>query len=82
MNVVSKVKTFNKTFIENVISTQGNRINKELQNISLSMNKKKSQFMLAMSSQRRKASRVSEEEKQRRGEKLKANIGNRIVDET
>ena len=81
LNIVSRVKTFSRRHIEKIIDTQGNRINKTLRKISLAMNRKKNQFMVAMSSQRRKASRVSPEERMERMEKLKSNIDGTIVEE-
>ena len=82
LNVISRVKSFSKTFMEKLLNTQGNRINKTLQKISLAMNKKRNQFMCAMSSQRRKASRLSAIERSHRSERLKTNIGGTPVEES
>ena len=82
MNVISRIRSFSRKHIERIINTQGNRINNTLRKISLAMNKKKNQFLCAMTSQRRKASRLSPEERNIREEKLQTNIGGTIVDES
>ena len=82
MNVISRVMSYSAAFMQSVLNTQGNQICRVLQKISLAMNKKKNQFMCAMSSQRRKASRISADEREKRRQKLKTNIDGTLVEET
>ena len=60
LNIISRMKNFNRKNIERTLSRQGNEINNTLRRISLCMNKKKSQFLCVSTSQRRKASQQIE----------------------
>ena len=79
LNVVGRIMSFNRRFIEKNISNQGNRILSTLRKTGLSLNKKKSQFMCIMNSQRRKASALTDEERMERMKKLSIQVGNSTV---
>ena len=75
MNTITTSSGFNKSEIETKVTEQGLKIDNLLKLLSLSMNKKKSQFTAIMNYQRRRPSRATTEEREMRGSKMEVIIG-------
>ena len=82
LNVLTDYTSFNKDEISRKVSMQGTLIERTLQHLALAMNTSKTQLMLCMNNQRRKASRLSVEKRAERKQKLQITIGEQRVEET
>ena len=81
LSALHRIVGFVRETIEKMVSSQGNKVNSELKKLHMNMNTKKTQFTAVMSSQRRQASRVDENERRLRKEELKITIGENTITE-
>ena len=70
---------YNREKLEERIKVQGEKIEATLQKLLLLMNTDKTQFIVCTNSQCRKASRLSNEERRKRNEKIETQIGGETV---
>ena len=82
LNAVMSHSRFDKEYISNKVSNQGNKIEKALRELMLAMNTLKTQLLFCMNSQRRRPSCLTVDERQSRASKLEAKIGDQMVVET
>ena len=73
---------FNRNRIENKISKQGMKISNMIRKLQLAVNQGKSQFVAFMSSQRRKASRLTAAERENRQKRMRLNVHGASIEET
>ena len=73
---------FDRNDIGNKISKQGRKISNVIRKLQIALNQGKSQFVACMSSQRRKASRLSVEQREIRQRRMKLNVHGALIEET
>ena len=81
LNAMGSEKNYNTERLRSRIKTQGEKIEATLQKLLLLMNNDKTQFIICTNSQCRKASRLSEEGRKRREEKIETEIGGESIKE-
>ena len=82
LTATNSLKRFNRDEIEGVISDQGNAISSIIRRLQLAVNQGKTQFIAIMSSQRRKASRLSIRDREERQQKLTISMDGTRVKES